>query len=186
MAETSFFLDDADEDRVIRFVLSIGCWIVRNFSDCDRPAEIRDWDAYIKHRERGELLFVLHDSYFRHPFTLTRISAGYYAGQFAMPQRVDGPTIDISWARPYMQDGVRWISQGSISYYSSFWVTGSDIPEQAPGELVQIYKNIVREIKRGAKCVRSTQVRRRYWIGTAAREAMKAGSRLNIEGLVDV
>ena len=183
MPQTDFFLDDADEEHVVRYILSRAAYFVPNFNDRATPTRIRDWRSYVSHREE-KLYFIVSDSYLRYPLALHRVEGGYYEGKYAVTQRVGGPSIDFYCARPYEKDGIRWLGVSSIARYVTYEDSLTNTMESPPPALIEFYRDIVRELKVGAHLIEGKN--RKYWIARQAYESAKTTSKLHVAGLPEV
>jgi hypothetical protein len=180
MPQTDFFLDVADEERIVNFIFGLGGWIVPGFNDDDTPARICDWETYTRCKY-GKLCFILFDAYSECPLELFRVQDGHYKGKYAVRQRVGGPTIDLFSPGPYERDGTRWLPDGMIGYHNTYMNTVTQEMESVPTSLIDMYRTIVNEIKRDGYLVKGQS--RKYWLANQAYLSVKAGSRLHVPGL---
>ena len=180
MPQTDFFLECDDAERVVQYIFSRGGRLVPDFNDQATPTVIHDVVTFKQFGEQ-RLFFIQFDAYTRCPLELHRIEGGYYEGKYSVTQRWGGPTIDLYLPPPGVKDGVRWLRDGGISYYATYRNTVSGCDERVPEELRRIYRDIVKEIKAGARPVEGKH--RKYWIGPAAYRSLRAGSKLNVAGL---
>jgi hypothetical protein len=167
VAQCDFFMADADEDRLVRWVFSREAVLVPDL-DYSTPhyQELRNADTFIDLRSRTNLFFVLHSSFYRRPLELRRYSVGPKAGGYYLMQRNGGPALSLFFPTIYTKEEARYLPAGMVSYFPTFWDPEREENEKTPQELVCFYRSLIAAIKEDA--VRRKVGSRTYWIGEHA------------------
>lgn len=183
MPEVSIFFDGEDEQRLVTFILSLGARLVPDSRyERDSYEYITDWSAYEAVRKE-RMFFILFNCYDECPLQMHLIDGGYYAGRYAIRQRTGGPTIDLLTCVQYIKDGKHWVSGGGYSYFKTYKNTITGEYEQTPETLVKRYKEILKELKRGATTIQGNSGRK-YVIGPHTYQQLKDGKlHLGVKGL---
>jgi hypothetical protein len=174
VAQCDFFMAEADEDRLVRWIFAREAVLVPDL-DYGSPhyQELRNADALHGLRSRTNLFFVLHSSFYRCPLELRTYSSGAKAGGYYLMQRNGGPALSLFCPTTYKKEGARYLPAGMASYFPTFWNPEREENENAPQELVGFYRSLVAAIKHDAVCRKVGK--RTYWIGEHAMTQFREG-----------
>jgi hypothetical protein len=175
MAQVDFYLEVVDKIDIMSFVFAEGGYAIPAIHyKVPIYSEVRTIEDYLPLVDTSVLLFIVHDAYFKEPLAWETIDkeGGQY---FYLRQRVGGPTIDFYSPGKIEKNGVQFIGQGSMSYYSSYQSPGSNKDIAAPEEQKLLFKKISRRIKNGLAIKNS---KRTYWVGTKAMSNVVHGYKL--------
>lgn len=168
MPQCDFFLSEADEDRVVWWILSSGAWIAPDL-DYSQPKHdvVRTADAYWNVRNQTNLFFILHESFYRCPLELRVHSSGPKAGRFFLMQRNGGPALSFFCPRVYEKGESKCLPAGMLAYYPTYRNTARAENEKTPKELVRYFREVTAVIQDEAD--QRTVGSRIYWIGKDAK-----------------
>jgi hypothetical protein len=176
MPEMTLFLTEHDEDMIIEFALSRGCWLV---PDVDYPSPrhvpITSIKEYKEYRARTRLFLLMSNEYFRSPVEMRRIRKNdktvYYVSQ-----RSGGPSIQFLGGGVFEEKAVKFIRPGFLSYYPTFWNTTEQVTERPPASLVATYRLLQTHVKKSA--LRGKGTFSVFWLGPESTRLVECGAKL--------
>lgn len=151
MPETSAFMAESDEERLVGLILNAGCRMVSGLPrDTPHATEITSMERFREDRAATRLFFVVSSAWQVSPLVLDHVEHGG-SRRFFVSQRQGGPTIDLLLSvRKQRDDGCRFVSEGLVAYFPSFWNPTTATNERPAIALKSMYRRLVRELRRGA------------------------------------
>lgn len=175
MAQLNFYLGEEDKINLMSFIFSEGGYIIPALQyDKSNYTVIKSTEDYLPFVNKSVLLFIVHESYFQEPLAWDTIKK---EGRelFYIPQRTGGPTIDFYSPGIIDKDGIRFIGQGSISYYASYQSIVQRSNIEAPESQKIFYRKLCSRIKKGFAIKLSKRI---YWVGNRTLTSLRNGSKL--------
>ncbi len=178
MPETGFVLTGPDELSLTEAILQTGAVLIPDlhYPD-DRPVQIGDLQSFGENRKHTRLFFVLHPTFQEEPLEMREIvkdgKPSWYVGQ-----RNGGPAITLLFCVTFERNHKKFISEGSVHHYHSYWYRNLEVNRPASTPLKEFYGKIVAHLKLNAR--KQKVGKRNYWIGEAtgselAREELQLG-----------
>jgi hypothetical protein len=135
----------------------------------DRPVKIGDLQSFNENRNHTRLFFLLHPTFQEEPLEMREIvrdgKPSWYVGQ-----RNGGPAITVLFCPVFERNDTKFISEGSVHHYPSYWYRNLEVNQPASPTLKQVYRKIVAHLKLNAR--QQKVGKRNYWIGNATASAL--------------
>ena len=179
MAHMYLYLSHIDKRNLVEFLCDRGFELI--------PGHLYSEPRFIRCNSVGEFYrfgppvfdsFLVRPDYEACPPEIHRLPS---KEQYVVVPREGGPTIDISWPYEWTDSHGRFIRDGSLSHYPTYWNTilGENVP--APETLRKAFREIVGFLKRGASraVVRTAVPGRHYqpvWTGPHAASEWREGN----------
>ena len=176
---------DSEMEAFVEYLLLLDFVFAPNESDTSEPAAIKSKNEILRFVASTEekQWHLIHDSFSKFELDMRAIKEGRNKGKFFVMPRNGGPTIDLSWSGVRELKGKRFVREGSVSHYPTFWNPVTEENDRAPEAQRNAYKEIVKWIK--AHCVPSENPvdpnGRQWppvWIGKEAAKAWAEGLHL--------
>lgn len=175
MPQCYFFVTQEDEARIVDWILGDDGWLVPGL-DYDTPKyeEIRSTEKYLDARQKTNLFFVLHPSFYECALALVAHSSGPKVGKHFLMQRVGGPALSWFVPRIYEKENLKVLPAGMVAYYPTYRKAIPGEIQEVPKETGSFYRDLLRVLKLGAS-PRKVELRT-YWVARNAEEAFREGS----------
>lgn len=174
MPQCDFFVTGKDEARVVDWILSCdGCLVPSLDYDTPQYEEVRSSKEYLNARERTNLFFILHPSFYECALAIKRHSSGPKAGKYFLIQRVGGPALSWFVPRIYEKGGII-LPAGMVAYDPTYRKVVHGENQKVPKSISSFYLDLLKVLKEGA-VPRKLELRT-YWIARDALEAFRDGS----------
>ncbi len=149
MPELSYLFNDEEMEDFVTFLLGLGMSITPSRYVMNQPPMFDRKDDVIEYvREKDEALWHLsREDFTKFPLEQEYIKAGHYQGNFSIVQRIGGSTIDLSWAGDRVSGGVKFIREGCVDFYPTFFDPRTREKIRAPDEQRTAYQQITRWVR---------------------------------------
>ena len=180
MAQVNLLQTLDDEIRLVEFGLSIGLGIVPDLQYSSPKYEILgNIKDYIKFREKARKFFLISEKFVRFPLDVRRLRKSSGETIYYIMSMFGGPAITFLGGGIVEEDGTKFIVEGDLSYYPTYYVNREAHREthKPPAELIKIYKSLVGNLKKSS--LRIKPGKGVFWIGAEAEKAIRNGAKLH-------
>lgn len=149
MPELSYMFVDAEMEAFVEFLCELRFEFIPATLQTPKPRAVRGKEAICRHVVKAEepQWHLLRSDFSRYPLEIHAIEGGHYKGRYFAMSRTGGPTIDLSWSGVTDHEGKRFVGEGSVSHYPTFWNPTTEENERAPQAQRDAYREIVKWIK---------------------------------------
>lgn len=140
---------DAEMEAFVEFLCELCFEFLPDTLESPKPRPVTGKEAICRHVAKYEELqwHLLRDDFACYPLEIHKIEEGHFKGKYFAMSRSGGPTIDLSWSSVREDEGKRFVREGSVSYYPTFWNPVTEENERAPEAQRGVYQEIVKWIK---------------------------------------
>lgn len=179
MPEIDFFQTEDEEIKLVEFIVSEGAFFIPDHKFSPKIIEAKDTSAFIDNWPYcSGLYYIASPQYSISPLEVKSVYNEHYKKEiFYIEQRNGGPVLTFSSTRVYVKNGAKRLTNSSIGYYPTYWNTEKSVMEKPPAALIQFFKKIVKQIKRGGTEIKTTQ--RTFWLRPGIVTLRENGLKLN-------